>query len=90
MALVIAHHKVKDFASWKPYYTADSERRTANGIIDLKLGTSQEDPNDVYMIWEVADPSKIQGMMTDPELKELMTKAGVISPPELVVVLKER
>lgn len=90
MSIVIAHHKVKDFTAWKPYYTADAARRIANGIRDLKIGTPPDDPNNVYMIWEVEDPSKIQGMIKDPDLKEMMDKAGVLSPPELIIVLNER
>ena len=90
MAIVIAHHRVKDFSAWKPFYDADISRRKNAGIHDWKVTTKKDDPNDVYMIWEVDDPEKLQGMFSDPELKAIIDKAGVITPPEVVLLLDSR
>jgi hypothetical protein len=39
------------------------------------------------MIFEAADPARVAGMMNnDAELKEVMKKAGVINPPEVVIL----
>jgi hypothetical protein len=86
MSIIIASHRVRDFHSWKPYYDGDAPRRKAAGLKEVTVGRKAEDPNQVYMIWETKDPSGIQKMSNDPELKQLMQKAGVISPLEITVL----
>lgn len=81
MAYVIANHKVKDYSSWRPLYDQDEERRTSAGIKTIKVFTAENDPNDVTMYWEVDNWDNVKQMMNDPELKEKMEAAGVISEP---------
>lgn len=85
MAIIILNHDVKDFASWKPVYDADADRRINAGFEEIAVGTKSDNPNSVYMIWE-GDPSSIEGMLKDPELKAKMQEAGVVSPPEFLVI----
>jgi len=77
MAIIVAHHKVRDYAAWKPNYEGDAPRRVAAGLKDLRFGRSAEDPSDVYMIWEAKDLTKFQAMAHDPGLEAQMQKAGV-------------
>lgn len=86
MAIVIGHHRVKNVTAWKPFYYGDLKRREEAGIKELKVGTKADDPNDVYMVFDVKDPSKFEGMISDPELRAVMDKAGVISVPEFFVI----
>ncbi len=86
MATIIANHKVADFNSWLPYYTADEWRRKAAGLKDIKVSGKVDDPNHVYMIWETDDPEKVQKMSGDPELQKLMKESGVVSGLEIVVL----
>jgi len=84
MAIIIMSHDVKDFASWKSVYDADVERRQKAGFKELAVGTQADKPQRVFMIWEgEALPDQ---MMQDPELKEKMAEAGVISAPEFTVI----
>jgi hypothetical protein len=85
MATIILHHDVQDYASWKPYYDADTTRRENAGFKEIAVGTEAGNPKRVYMIWK-GDPGKIESMLNDPELADLMKKAGVISKPEVIVV----
>ena len=90
MTTVVLNHRVKDFAAWKPFFDADDVRRRSAGARVLKVGTKPEDPNDVVMIFEVDDPNSFQKMAADPELRAVMDKAGVISEPQVVLMLNER
>jgi hypothetical protein len=85
MATIILSHDVKDFASWKPIYDSDVARRENAGFKEIAVGTKSDDPNKVYMIWE-GDPAAVENMMKDPDLKEKMDVAGVISPPEVTII----
>ena len=86
MAVIIASHPVADYAAWRPIYDADTERRKVNGIKTLAVGQKSDDPNMIYMIWEVEDASTIEKMMADPSLQEKMKEAGVTGPPEFVTI----
>ena len=85
MATIILSHDVKDYASWKPHYDADAARRQNAGFKEIAVGTKSDDPKKVILIWE-GDPTVLEGMLKDPELKERMEAAGVISPPEVTIV----
>lgn len=86
MATVILNHKVKDFASWKVGYDADSPRRQGGGLKEIAVGEKQGEPGMAYMIWDVQDTSVISKMMADPGLQEAMEKGGVISKPEMIII----
>ena len=86
MAKVAATHKVKDFDNWHPYYKEDEERRSKAGIKTISVNRGKMDPHHVLMYWEVDDPSVIKEMSKDPDLKEKMEKAGVVSSLEYFVL----
>jgi hypothetical protein len=86
MAIIVAHHRVKDYSVWKPFYEEDQPRRVAAGLKDLNVGRKADDPSDVYMIWEAKDPSKFQALANDPGLEAQMKKAGVTSELEVTVI----
>ncbi len=87
MATIILNHKVKDYSTWKDHYNRDSERRTKLGLKELKVGVKSDDTEHVYIIWETDDFSVIEDMLSDPDLKRRMEEAGVISQPEVAIIL---
>jgi hypothetical protein len=89
MATIVAHHKVKDFAYWKSFYDKDIERRKALGLKDITIGRKAEDPNEVYLIWKINNPERIKSFANDPDLKNMMDKAGVISDLKVDTILMD-
>lgn len=74
--------KIKDFDAWLKVYDAEGkEIRLANGLIDRAIAQSIDDPNMIYVTFAVSDMTKAKTYMKAPELKKLMTEAGVISKP---------
>jgi hypothetical protein len=88
MAVVILTHKVENYQKWKPIYDKDVQRREKAGLKEIICGQKSDEPNSVYMVFETSDPNKTKEMMKDPELKEVMDEAGVISKPEIIVIEK--
>jgi quinol monooxygenase YgiN len=79
--LSVAHH-VKDFAAWLKVFDAEGPAtRAANGLVDRSLARSLVDSNMVYIIFAVTDMAKAKARLTSPDLKKIMTDAGVDSPP---------
>ncbi len=79
--LAISHH-VKDFSAWLKAYDmeGDSSRRNY-GLIERGIARNLQDSNTVSILFEVSDMAKAKARTTSPELKKIMTEAGVDSPP---------
>jgi hypothetical protein len=79
--LSVTHH-VKDFGVWlKAYDTEGDSSRRANGLIERGIARNLYDSNTVSIIFELSDTAKAKARMAAPELKKVMTDAGVDSPP---------
>lgn len=86
MAVVILTHKVENYQKWKPIYDKDEDRRKQAGLKEIICGQKSDEPNNVYMVFETSEPSKAREMLKDPELKDVMDEAGVITKPEIIVI----
>ena len=79
--LIISHH-VKDYDAWLKAFDAEGpEVRAANGVIDRGIGRDFYDPNMIYIIFEASDMTKAKARLASPELKKMMSDAGVDTPP---------
>ncbi len=81
---VIIRHKVEDFNKWKPAYDDNLSARQAAGLKDINLWRNLNDPNEIVMLFEVADIAKAKKFSESPELKEKMQEAGVLGPPDFI------
>ena len=75
-------HSVKDYATWRPGFNADSVNRKAAGLKDLAVGAEMDHPNNLIIAMEMSDAQKAKDFAASPKLKETMGKLGVISKPE--------
>ena len=79
--LAISHH-VKDFNTWLKAYDAEGDTaRRNNGLIERGIARNLQDSNSVSVLFEVSDMAKAKARTMSPELKKIMTDAGVDSPP---------
>ena len=76
-------HTVKDYATWRPLFDADSVNRKASGLEDIVVGRNMDKPNNIFIVLQTADIQKAKDFSANPKLKELMSKAGVISKPDV-------
>ena len=86
MATVILNHNVEDYKKWRPVFDSDSRRRKEAGMMNERVFRSADDPNNIYIIAEVADISSTARMMNDPDLAAKMKEGGVISKPTVTVL----
>ncbi|HXB30614.1 MAG TPA: hypothetical protein VNW49_12390 [Puia sp.] len=79
--LAVTHH-VKDYGVWLKAYDAEGDSvRKANGLIERGIARNLYDSNTVSILFEVSDMAKAKARVASPELKKVMTDAGVDSPP---------
>jgi hypothetical protein len=78
---VILTHKVKDWDAWKKEFDSHKQVRIDAGLTDRAVGYSVGDNHTVTVVCAVSDMKKAETFFKSPDLKEKMTKAGVVGPP---------
>jgi hypothetical protein len=79
--LAVTHH-VKDFNKWlKAFDMEGDSTRRSDGMIERGIARNLYDSNTVSVLFEVSDLTKARKKVASPDLKKLMTDAGVDSPP---------
>jgi quinol monooxygenase YgiN len=79
--VVEINHTVKDYAIWRKAFDADSPARKASGMELIALGRNIDNPNNISIALSVADMDKAKAFSSDPRLKDVMEKNGVVSKP---------
>ncbi len=87
--IVLITHEVKNFAEWKVGFDAHNPVREANGIRVIDILVDAKNPNMVTGLLEASDLDKLNAMFSSPELREAMEKGGVISAPEIKVLISK-
>jgi hypothetical protein len=80
-------HSVKDFSAWKLAFDAGEELRKTAGIHDNVILRSLSDENSITVLGSSSSAAKLFEFMSNPDLKAAMEKAGVISKPEIKILL---
>jgi hypothetical protein len=81
--VAVTHH-VKDFDKWLKAFDAEgAATRAANGLIDQGIGRNIYDSNTVSIVFEVNNQEKAKARISSPELKKIMTDAGVDGTPAI-------
>jgi len=84
--MMVAKHKVADFAKWKVSYDAHDSFRLANKIHSYVIGRGIADSNMVLVAVKVEDMDKAKAFAKDPDLKKAMQKGGVMGTPSFSFV----
>jgi hypothetical protein len=83
MALMVIHHKVRDYATWRPAYDTHESSRAGAGITNGRVYRKAEDPNDLVILLDVADVARARAWTASEDLKTTMGKAGVLGAPAI-------
>src|SRR5450432_359166 len=79
--MMVAKHKVSNYAKFKASYDAHDSARLANGIHSYVIGRGLQDSNMILVAVKVDDMAKAKAFAKDPGLKKAMQKGGVTGPP---------
>src|SRR3954451_12843879 len=72
--MMVATHKVSNYAKWKASYDEHDSVRLAFGIHSYVIGRSVQDSNTVLVALKVDDMAKAKAFAKDPSLKKAMQK----------------
>ena len=85
-SMMVAKHKVSNFAKWKASYDQHDSLRLVNGIHSYVIGRGAQDSNMVLVAVKVDDMAKAKAFSKDPSLKQAMQKGGVTGTPSFAFV----
>ena len=83
MAYVFVKHKVADYNSWKSIFDAFIETRRAGGEKSFEIFQPENDPNNLFLMFEWDSLDNAHKFMSSEELKNTMGKAGVTEEPQI-------
>jgi hypothetical protein len=83
MSLMIVHHHVREYATWRPVYDAHEPARAAAGLSKGWVFRSADDPNDLLLLFDVADRRRAEEFAGSDDLRMAMQRAGVEGQPEM-------
>ncbi len=81
--VVIVHHTVKDYAKWLPAFEGDKAGQEAAGLTNPRIYHAEGKPNDVTIVFDMADYAKAKAFAASKALRATMTKAGVTGKPSI-------
>jgi hypothetical protein len=84
--MMVAKHKVANYAKWKTSYDEHDSVRLANGVHSYVIGRGLRDTNMILVAVKVDDIAKAKAFAKDPGLKKAMQKGGVTGTPEFAFV----
>jgi heme-degrading monooxygenase HmoA len=88
MGMLVIHHQVKDFSSWKQAYDKHADARKAAGLTRDHVLQSVDDRNAVTVVLDFADLSKAKAFAASADLKAAMKSAGVVGTPVIHILKK--
>jgi len=83
MVMMIIRHKVSDYGKWRPQFDSHSAMQKGAGLSNPRVLRSADDKNEIVIIFDAADTKKAKEFATSSNLKDVMTKAGVIDVPTM-------
>ena len=88
MVTLIVHHKVQNYSTWRKIFDDHDKTRKEFGSTGFQVYQSVSDPNDITAITDWTSVEAAKAFAASPSLKEAMQKAGVISQPEMMFLVK--
>jgi len=86
--MIIVHHQVENFPSWKRVYDSHADRRKAAGLSHDHVLQATDDPNMVTVVLDFADFGRAKAFADSADLKAAMKAAGVVGKPEIHILKK--
>ena len=83
MGAMIVRHSVRDYGAWRLAYDAHKTARTAAGLTNGRVYRSAEDPNDILLLFDMADRQTAEEFGRSDDLRTTMQNAGVVGQPEI-------
>ncbi len=83
MPFVRVQHRVQDYDSWKEVFDGFHATRKSGGEKSFQILHTENDPNDLSLMFEWDNAENAHSFMTSSKLKNAMKEAGVLEHPRI-------
>lgn len=83
-------HEVKNYDQWKEAFDSQKDIREKAGIKVKNIYVSADNANLVTVITKAPSVEVAKSFTANPNLKAVMESAGVISAPDLKILIKQK
>lgn len=83
MTTLFVRHDVADYATWRALYDDFDATRSAMGVTSASVYRAADDPNNLTVTHDFATIEAAQAFAGSPELKDVMSRAGVVGAPDI-------
>jgi hypothetical protein len=82
--MMIVRHKVRDYGQWRPLFDGHAEMQRAAGLSNPRVYHSADgDKSEIPVVVDTKDTKMAKDFAASANLKEAMTKAGVMDSPTI-------
>jgi hypothetical protein len=78
MVVMLCRNRVADFEKWKSVLDSNAPALHDAGLRLMNLWRDVEEPNNVFLLFEVADTDKARAFITSPAAAESGKTSGVL------------
>ncbi len=83
MTYLTIQHKVRDYKTWKETFDNFENTRKSGGEKSFHIMNMEDDPNNLYVMFEWESREKANSFLESSELKTAMENAGVVEKPKI-------
>ncbi len=84
MGMMIIRHKVRDYGSWRPIFDGHAKMQEAAGLTNPRVFHSADsNKSEIVVVFDTKDTQKAKAFASSPDLKEAMSRAGVVDTPTI-------
>jgi len=83
MKYMLCRNKVADFGAWKDVFDSHAEAQRQSGLHLKNLWRGLDDPNEVFMLFEVTDIEKARSFVSSPKVPEAQRQSGLLQKPQI-------
>ena len=87
--LMLVHHRVADFSTWKQVYDGYRDAQRQGGVRFHQVLRSREDPGMVVVTHVFDSRAEAEAFVNDPDLQATMGRAGVDASTVVIEYLDE-
>ena len=87
MGMMIIRHKVRDYGQWRPIFDAHAEMQKAAGLSNPRVYHSADsNKSEIVVVFDTKETKMAKDFAASADLKEAMTKAGVVDTPTIYLL----
>jgi hypothetical protein len=82
MGVMNTRHAVRDHGAWRPVFNTHIPAQMAAGLTNPRVCRRSEDPNDILILFDMADRRRAEEFSRADDLRTTMQNAGVVGAAE--------